>query len=105
VNQVINDPEGLKISGSSETATVLFADIRGFTTLCEICSPQEIISFLHYYFNQATSVILKHKGMLDKYIGDAIVCFVQFPCPSSFAVDACKAAIEVAQVVEKSALR
>lgn len=102
VNQVINDPEGLKISGSSETATVLFADIRGFTTLCEICSPQEIISFLHYYFNQATSVILKHKGMLDKYIGDAIVALFNVPIArSSFAVDACKAAIEVAQVVEK----
>nr|MCU0518578.1 adenylate/guanylate cyclase domain-containing protein [Oscillatoria sp. Prado101] len=55
------------------TATVLFMDIRGFTTISESLPPRELLSWLNLYLDAMASCIMEHGGVIDKYIGDAIM--------------------------------
>ncbi|MBW4492554.1 MAG: adenylate/guanylate cyclase domain-containing protein [Oscillatoria princeps RMCB-10] len=63
------------------TATVLFMDIRGFTTISESLPPRELLSWLNLYLDAMASCIMEHGGVIDKYIGDAIMAVFGIPFP------------------------
>lgn len=62
-------------AGSKVELTVLFSDIRGFTTMSETTPPEKIVEMLNIHFSVMADIILKHNGTIDKYIGDAIMAF------------------------------
>lgn len=81
----VEDIRKVKVSQQVECEmTILFADIRDFTTLAETISPQEVLNFLNSYLDQMEPVITAHGGIIDKYIGDAIMAL--FPASSDDAL-------------------
>jgi len=96
VDEVLKDPAKLKLGGEKVTASVMFSDVRGFTTISERLSPEALVALLNSYLTPMTDVVLKYEGTLDKYIGDAIMAIfgapVQYP---DHAVRACKVCLEM----------
>ncbi|MBI2286484.1 MAG: adenylate/guanylate cyclase domain-containing protein [Nitrosomonadales bacterium] len=93
---------GLNRAGESRQITVLFSDIRGFTTLSERHTPQEIVALLNRYFSLQVEVIFRHGGSLDKFIGDAIMAFWGAPLDDAqHARHAVAAALEMAEVLQR----
>jgi adenylate cyclase len=83
-------------AGSKETVSVLFADIRGFTSLSENSAPEEIVQMLNHYFAAMTEAIHAHHGTIDKFIGDAIMAVWGAPIKSAtHADDAVRAALQM----------
>ncbi len=94
VTDILNNPEKLKLGGSREIQTVLFSDIANFTTFSEGMPPEELILLLNDYLGAMTDEIIEHQGILDKYIGDAIMAFWGAPfCKGNHALFACQTAI------------
>ena len=90
------------LENSGREVTVLFSDIRGFTSLSETRTPQEIISLLNRYFGHQVEVIFRHGGCLDKFIGDAIMAFWGAPLDDpDHAKHAVMAALEMAERLEQ----
>ena len=82
--------------------SVLFSDIRGFTLLSEDTDPEKLISLLNDYFDPITQIILDQKGLLDKYIGDAIMAIFNAPIDiDRFADRACLSALEILNCLDK----
>ena len=79
VNEILRDPEKLKLGGEKKRLTVLFSDIRGFTSLSERLSPEEVVKLLNEYFTEMTEIVFEHKGTLDKFIGDALMVIYGAP--------------------------
>jgi adenylate cyclase len=89
------------LGGRAQQATILFTDIKDFTSLSEKLGPQGTVSMLNEYFGQMVDVIFRHNGILDKYIGDAIMAVFGTPFPSPEDPDnAVKVAIEMLEVLE-----
>ena len=92
VDQLVENPP--ELGGVDKNLTVLFSDIRSFTTLSESMSPQELVNHLNTYLTAMTDVILEYGGYLDKYVGDEVMCFWGAPLPQEdHAVRACKCAL------------
>ncbi|MGH8372557.1 MAG: CHASE2 domain-containing protein [Gammaproteobacteria bacterium] len=84
----------------SREVTVMFSDIRGFTTLSETRTPEQVVSILNRYFSLQVAVIRRHGGTTDKFIGDCIMAFWGAPVPDEEqARHAVAAALEMAQVL------
>ena len=93
---------GLSRGGESRQISVLFSDIRGFTTLCEKRTPQEIVDLLNRYFTMQVEVVFRHGGSLDKFIGDCIMAFWGAPLDDpEHARHAVEAALEMAEVLQR----
>lgn len=87
-------------SGSRETISVLFADMRGFTSLSESLPAEDIVRILNHYFSMMTDIIFRHGGTVDKFIGDAIMATWGAPLPSdTHALDAVLCAISMQQAL------
>lgn len=75
VEEMARDPELYSMEGKKEELTVLFSDIRGFTSISEALDSKELTHLMNEYFGAMTRVVQKNRGTLDKYIGDAIMAF------------------------------
>ncbi len=73
------DEGKLELGGEEREITVLFADVRGFTTLSEGMSPPEVVQMLNIFLERMTSVVMKHGGAINKYIGDNLMAFWNAP--------------------------
>jgi adenylate cyclase len=94
----------LKLGGGKREITVFFSDIRGFTTISEGLSPEELVHFVNLYLTAMTKIILDYGGTVDKYIGDAIMAFWNAPLKQEdHARIACECAL--AQIRSLSKLR
>ncbi len=97
MEQVLADPEEyLRLGGRRYEATVLFSDIRGFTTFSEALTPEALGTLLNRYMTPMTDIVFGHGGTLDKYIGDAVMAFWGAPLlQPDHALRACRAALEM----------
>lgn len=96
VDQMAQDPEQYTMEGRNEELTVLFSDVRGFTTISEGLDPKELAALMNTYLDAMTQVVQRHKGTLDKYIGDAIMAFWGAPvADNQHAKNALMAALEM----------
>ena len=75
------NPNGISLGGSRQTAVIMFIDIRGFTHLSETLVPERLVEMLNQYFGCITEIILRHRGTLDKFIGDAVMALFNTPVP------------------------
>ena len=101
VDELLDDREGLALGGKKRHITVLFSDIRGFTSISEQIGPEQVVSLLSDYFGQVTHIVFKHGGTVDKFIGDAV--FAIFGAPKSHEDDALRAVktgLEMIELVE-----
>ena len=96
VNEMLKNPEKLKLGGDRKELTVLFSDIRGFTTISEGLDPQGLVHLLNEYLTKMTDVVFKYDGTLDKYIGDAIMAIYGAPLyDDDHPVKACYSALDM----------
>ena len=96
VDEIVNNPEKLRLGGERNELTVFFSDIEKFTGLSEKLPPEHLVTILNEYLSMMTEIIFSNEGTLDKYEGDAIVAFWGAPIPQAdHALRACRAATEM----------
>lgn len=96
VDEVLKDPSKLKLGGERRVCTVLFSDVRGFTTISERLTPEELVHLLNSYLTPMTDIVYKYEGTLDKYMGDAIMAIFGAPVPyEDHAARACFTSLDM----------
>ncbi len=96
VNELVDDPAKLQLGGERKELTVMFSDIAGFTSISEGIPPEGLVDLLNEYLDAMTDIIIRNRGTLDKYEGDAIMAF--WGAPISFpdhALWACTSALQM----------
>lgn len=81
VDEILKDPENIELGGKKVELTVIFSDVRGFTTISEKLDPRALSELLNSYLTPMTDLVFETKGTLDKYMGDAIMAFWGAPIP------------------------
>ncbi len=102
VARLAEQPENLQLGGQQRPLTLMFCDLRSFTTLSEGLSAIELTKFLNEYLTPMTNVVLKEMGTVDKYMGDAIMAFWNAPLDDpSHGVHAVRAALEMRETLAR----
>jgi adenylate cyclase len=95
-DRLLSDPSHLRLDGISQTTTILFADISGFTSFSERIGPEGLFKALNYYLSLAANTILEEEGLLDKFMGDAVLAIWNVPDPQpDHALRAVRAALAI----------
>lgn len=101
VEELAKHPEKLTLGGETRTMTVMFSDIRGFTTISEQYDAQGLTSVITRFLTPMTDIIMQRMGYIDKYIGDCIMAFWNAPLDDKdHAVNACEAALEMQETLK-----
>jgi len=101
IDTIFENPEKMLV-GDNRVVAILFSDIRSFTTISEGYMPDELVSVLNRYFEIMVDIIISHNGVIDKYIGDAIMAFFGAPVKHpDDAVEAVFAALEMQEALLK----
>ncbi|NTW50012.1 MAG: adenylate/guanylate cyclase domain-containing protein [Chlorobiales bacterium] len=101
MDEIIANADKLELGGQEVQASVFFSDIQGFTSIAEKLPPKELIAYLNEYLTIGTEIILKYEGMIDKYIGDAIMAIFGAPVTRpDHAKTACLAALEIQKITD-----
>ncbi|MCF6247431.1 MAG: adenylate/guanylate cyclase domain-containing protein [Desulfobacula sp.] len=104
VEMILSNPLDHWMKASSKQATVLFTDIRGFTSLSENKHPEDIVDMLNEHFTQITETIIRHGGHIDKFVGDAAMAVFGITKETSdHAEYAVNAAVEIMNKIESQA--
>jgi adenylate cyclase len=106
VESIMKDPTKLSLGGEKRDLTILFSDIRGFTTFSEKMDAKALASFLNDYLGVMTGLVFSNEGTLDKYIGDAIMAFWGAPLhQKNHALNSCRAAVQMMEALFKNQAR
>src|SRR3954454_23914269 len=103
IEQLAQSPEKLVLGGEEREMTIMFSDVRGFTTISESYKndPQGLTSLMNRFLTPLTNAILDQKGYIDKYMGDAIMAFWNAPLDDAeHEVNACEAAIQMLEKID-----
>ena len=103
VEQLAQSPEKLVLGGEQRDMTIMFSDVRGFTTISEIYKddPQGLTALMNRFLTPLTNAIIDRKGTIDKYMGDAIMAFWNAPLDDpTHEINACEAALDMLDRVE-----
>jgi len=96
LHKLMKEPERLALGGEKRELTIFFSDIRSFTTISETMDPQKLTKYLNRYFTPMSDIVMKYHGMIDKYIGDAVMAFFNAPIDvPDHARLACQSALEM----------
>jgi len=96
VERLADDPSRLKLGGETRDMTLLFSDVRGFTTISEGLDAEELTHFLNSLFTPLSTIILEEQGTIDKFMGDAVMAFWNAPLDDAeHASHACRAALRI----------
>ena len=79
INSILRDPSMLRLGGEEKELTAVFTDVKGFSTISEQLTPQQLVVLLNRYLTTFSDIILGHKGTIDKFEGDAIIAFFGAP--------------------------
>ncbi|MEG6509860.1 adenylate/guanylate cyclase domain-containing protein [Methyloligella sp. 2.7D] len=97
VERLAADPSRLKLGGETRDMTLLFSDVRGFTTISEGLDAEELTRLLNELFTPLSEIILEENGIIDKYMGDAVMAFWNAPLDDAdHAANAARAALRIA---------
>ncbi len=97
---ITKDPSKLKLGGEEREVTVFFLDIAGFTTMSEALKPTQLVEVMNLCLTEFSRIILKHDGLINKYIGDCIMAFWNAPADQAgHAAMATRAALECVEIL------
>jgi adenylate cyclase len=102
VDEILANPDTLNLGGTNSLVTMLFSDIRNFTSMSEGLKPEVVVQMLNEYFADMTPIVFEHRGLLDKYIGDGMMALFGVPYASEMAAaDAVAAAVAMQRRMAK----
>ena len=106
IQQIIANPDQLRLGGQQKVMTAVFTDIKGFSTISEKMNPEELVFLLNQYLTGMSDIILDLQGTIDKYEGDAIIAFFGAPIDlDDHARRACLAAVRMKRVEDALNIR